>query len=43
MAWSGIGLWASPHVEQKLGLVPTEQEKEELQQKIRVNIKSVEK
>ena len=29
MAWAGIGMTASPQVESALGMVPTEQEKEE--------------
>lgn len=43
MAWAGIGMTASPQVESALGMVPTEQEKEELEQKMNVRVVSVDK
>jgi hypothetical protein len=43
MAWAGIGMTASPQIESALGLVPTEQQKEELERKMNVNIVSVER
>lgn len=43
MAWAGIGMVASPQVESALGLVPTEQEKEDLEKKLNFKVVSVER
>lgn len=43
MAWAGIGMTASPQIESALGLVPTEQQKGELEKKMNVKIVSVER
>jgi hypothetical protein len=43
MAWAGIGMTASPQVESALGMVPTEQEKEELDRKLNVRVVRVDK
>ncbi|WEW59824.1 hypothetical protein PRK78_005305 [Emydomyces testavorans] len=43
VAYAAFGLWAEPRVERTLGMVPTEAEKEELQRRISVRVRSVEK
>ncbi|KAJ9302300.1 hypothetical protein DTO271G3_1166 [Paecilomyces variotii] len=43
MAWASIGMWASPEVENALGLAPTEKDQEELERKLSVRVASVEK
>ncbi|KAL1955261.1 hypothetical protein VTO42DRAFT_8859 [Malbranchea cinnamomea] len=43
MAYAAVGLWMSPTIEEKLGMVPTPQEQEELDRKLRIKISSVEK
>ena len=43
MAYAAVGLWASPTVEEKLGMVPTPQEQAELDRKLSIKISSVEK
>jgi hypothetical protein len=43
MGWASIGMWASPEVENALGMVPTPQEKEDLDRKLNVKIVGVEK
>lgn len=43
MAWASIGMWASPEVENALGLAPTEKDQEELERKLTVRVASVEK
>lgn len=43
MGYAAFGLWAEPRVERTLGMVPTEEEKEDLEKKISVRIRSVEK
>ncbi|KAL4871956.1 hypothetical protein BDV12DRAFT_13989 [Aspergillus spectabilis] len=43
MAWASIGLWTSSRVEQAMGMVPTEEEKAELDRKLAVRVSRVEK
>ncbi|GAT24299.1 hypothetical protein RIB2604_01801240 [Aspergillus luchuensis] len=43
MAWASIGLWASPQVENAMGMAPTKEEQEELDRKLAVRISRVEK
>lgn len=43
MAWAGIGMAASPQLESALGMVPTEQEKEELERKMDFKVVRVDK
>jgi hypothetical protein len=43
MGWAAIGMTTSPQVENALGLVPTEQEKEDLDRKLNVRISRVER
>ncbi|RAH52234.1 hypothetical protein BO85DRAFT_463998 [Aspergillus piperis CBS 112811] len=42
-AWASIGLWASPQVENAMGMAPTKEEQEELDRKLAVRISRVEK
>lgn len=43
MAWAGIGLQTSPQVEDTLGMVPTQQEKDDLDRKLSLRISRVDK
>lgn len=43
MVWASIGLWTSSNVEQAMGMVPTEQEKAELDRKMAVSVSRVDK
>ncbi|KAL2834282.1 hypothetical protein BDW59DRAFT_156222 [Aspergillus cavernicola] len=43
MGWASIGLWMSPRVEQAMGMVPTEQERAELDRKMAVKVSRVDK
>ncbi|KAL4983366.1 hypothetical protein BDW68DRAFT_191391 [Aspergillus falconensis] len=43
MAWASIGLWTSSQVEQAMGMVPTEEEKAELERKLAIRVSRVEK
>ncbi|GAD95971.1 hypothetical protein ANI_1_1762144 [Paecilomyces variotii No. 5] len=43
MTWASIGMWASPEVENALGLAPTKEDQEELDRKLAVRVASVEK
>ncbi|KAI9372106.1 hypothetical protein BJX61DRAFT_543056 [Aspergillus egyptiacus] len=43
MAWAAIGLWTSPQVEQAMGMVPTEEERAELDRKLAIRISRVDK
>ncbi|RAL03423.1 uncharacterized protein BO80DRAFT_442557 [Aspergillus ibericus CBS 121593] len=43
MAWASIGLWVSPQVENAMGMAPTKEEQEALDQKLAVRISRVEK
>ncbi|KAN0086375.1 hypothetical protein V8E54_000063 [Elaphomyces granulatus] len=43
MAWAGIGLRTSPQVEDTLGMVPTQQEQDELDRKLSLRISRVDK
>ena len=43
MAWAGIGLRTSPQVEDTLGMVPTQQEKDDLDRKLSLRISRVDK
>lgn len=43
MAWASIGLWTSPQVEGALGMVPSEEEKGELERKLAFRVERVER
>lgn len=43
MAWASLGMMISPQVEKTLGMVPSEQEKEELERKLALRVEKVEK
>ncbi|KAL4880787.1 hypothetical protein BJY04DRAFT_218944 [Aspergillus karnatakaensis] len=43
IAWASIGLFTSSQVEQAMGMVPTEQEKAELDRKLAVRVSRVDK
>ncbi|GFF29273.1 long-chain-fatty-acid--CoA ligase 1 [Aspergillus udagawae] len=43
MAWASIGLWFSPQVENAMGMVPSADEKEELERKLALRVSRVEK
>jgi hypothetical protein len=43
MGWAAFGIWASPQVESALGMVASEQEKAELERKLKVKISTVDK
>ncbi|KAL3435845.1 hypothetical protein BDV09DRAFT_166264 [Aspergillus tetrazonus] len=43
MVWASIGLWTSSQVEQAMGMVPTEEEKAELDRKLAIRVSRVEK
>ncbi|KAL4975799.1 hypothetical protein BDW66DRAFT_151530 [Aspergillus desertorum] len=41
MVWASIGLWTSSQVEQAMGMVPTEEEKAELERKLAIRVSRV--
>ncbi|RDW90665.1 uncharacterized protein DSM5745_02440 [Aspergillus mulundensis] len=43
IAWASVGLWTSSEVEQAMGMVPTEQEKAELDRKLAIRVSRVER
>lgn len=43
MGWAGIGLMLSPVVEERMGIVPSQEEQEELDRKLRLKIHTVDK
>lgn len=43
MCWAGIGLLISPQVEKALDMVPTEEEKRELEKKLDFRVVSVDR
>lgn len=43
MAWATIGLWVLPAMENRMGMVASEQEKEELERKMSVKLAPVER
>jgi hypothetical protein len=43
MAWASLGLWFSPQVENAMGMVPSAEEKEELERKLALRVSRVEK
>ncbi|KAL3475788.1 hypothetical protein BJX99DRAFT_259045 [Aspergillus californicus] len=43
MAWASIGMWTSSSVEQAMGMVPTEQERAELDRKMAVSVQRVDR
>ncbi|KAL4784399.1 hypothetical protein BJX76DRAFT_357129 [Aspergillus varians] len=43
MAWASIGLWTSSQVEQAMGMVPTAEERAELDRGLAVRVSRVEK
>lgn len=43
MSYAAIGMWASPRVEEKMGMVPTKEEQEELDRKMKVSVSKLEK
>lgn len=43
MAWASLGMMISPQVEKTLGMVPSEQEKEELERKLALRVERVDR
>ncbi|XP_077660305.1 uncharacterized protein AFUA_2G09900 [Aspergillus fumigatus Af293] len=43
MAWASLGLWFSPQIENAMGMVPSAEEKEELERKLALRVSRVEK
>ena len=43
MSYAAIGLWVSPKVEEKMGMVPTKEAQDELDRKMKVSVSRVEK
>ena len=43
IGWASIGLWTSPQVEGVLGMVPSQQEQDELERKMAVRVERVDR
>lgn len=43
MAWASIGLWASPQVEGAMGMVPTQEQQDDLDRKLALRVSRVDK